>query len=678
MVLVSGNQQLSQTNVKTLTQRCVELISKAACIDEIRREAIQPVLEYYASREPKKTLANDSVFLAWRLLRQGAMLCLLLNNFRSGILESLHKLPEAGSIGEDSFNGPEAHDNIKKFLAACRDDLYMTEDQLFGEAALYTDDTNTLSKAIAITDSFFVRIGKIQGVVYERRIEELQANDVLYALSSPEERSSTAQGSSQDRDLRLRVLMELLETEQKYVADLDKLQNYAEELRLDQIISTAAHRAIFCNLDALVDFHRRFLMQMEGQLTKTALNDLKASYKAGVAQLFISNEAGFAKVYEEFCPGYPKAIETVAAELQNLKKKERIMDPNVVLNAYLIKPTQRLCKYPLLLREVIKQSTKDAPDLKELNKAFDVVNRITMRVNEKKRKAEMAIKAEEMDSLIRDWKGIDRTKIGDLLLYEQANIQMGDNSKDLEVFLFEKLMIMCSKSKSMADIFSGASRRPSQNQLLVIKGHIYISQIISVAPLATDTNALNAIKMTYRDGPDIGYCAIRFNMEEKVKTWLAILQPLLEMARIHAAPEISIKERRRRSIIAAVPAAAPNRPAHVEVPTVAEEEPFRLKVIFDEDIFALAVYRDITTLQDLKELVLGKIQAAYRVMDRPFLLAAQNIQLKYIDEQKDQISLLDDTDVDTALLFTPHALTIRVVCSKDGGHISITSHSSEK
>src|SRR4051812_29932721 len=106
---VRENQQLSQTNVKTMSQRCTELISRAACLPQIRTDVITPILEYYAGQSPSKTLANDSVFLAWRLLRQGTMLCLLLNNFRSGILEKFNKMKP---VREEIFSDTEAKENI--------------------------------------------------------------------------------------------------------------------------------------------------------------------------------------------------------------------------------------------------------------------------------------------------------------------------------------------------------------------------------------------------------------------------------------------------------------------------------------------------------------------------------------------------------------------------------------
>ncbi|PJF19737.1 hypothetical protein PSACC_00390 [Paramicrosporidium saccamoebae] len=661
--LISGNQQLSQQNVKTISKRCQELIGRAACIDQIRIDVIEPVLGYYAAQSPPKTLADDPVFLAWRLLRQGTMLCLLLNNFRSGILETFN--PLKSEISERRFSDSSAKENIKIFLAACKGDLYMTEDQLFPEGQLFSDDTNTLTKAIAMTDTFFQRIGRIQAINFDKKLEQMRAENPLFSLEPPESQHTTV--DEKNLDLRLRVIKEILETERQYVGDLDKLQSYAEELRMDEIISPEAHRTIFANLDKLVDFQRRFLLKMEQKLSKTVLNNLGASYMAGVAQLFLDDEKGFS-VYEVFCTNHKKATEKVVEEMPNLMKKERVMDPKTVLPAYLIKPTQRICKYPLLLREMLKQSTPDAPDRGDLEKAFTMVNSVTLRVNEVSRRNAMAAAADEMAAFIKDWKGLDRKMLGPLLLHDLGTIVMGDNAKELDLYLYEKALIMCGKSKSISEIKFGP-RKVAKNQL-VIKGHIFISQIASVVKTPHNGDGNFSLKMTYRN-VDTEYCTLRFNMEEKMKNWAVTMEKIIALNKPKELPKPPVvasaslvKERRRRSLVAAaLPQVAPNVPDSATPPTT--EEPMRLKIFYGKDIYVAPVFIDIATLTDLKTEVLRKLLAAHKILGATFNYRVEDISLKYFDDQKDLISLLDDIDVDTALTFSPNSISVRVL-SKNG------------
>ena len=68
-------------------------------------------------------------------------------------------------------------------------------------------------------------------------------------------------------DNRSKVISELLETERKYVESLEKLMEYQNEIQTQNLISKDKQRAIFANLDQLLDFQRRFLIAMEATLS---------------------------------------------------------------------------------------------------------------------------------------------------------------------------------------------------------------------------------------------------------------------------------------------------------------------------------------------------------------------------------------------------------------------------
>lgn len=86
----------------------------------------------------------------------------------------------------------------------------------------------------------------------------------------------------------------------------------------------------------------------------------------------------------------------------------------------------------------------------------------------------------------------------------------------------------------------------------------------------------------------------------------------------------------------------------------------RLKIRYEEDIFVIGVYKDVASLYELKSIVLEKILTAFKILNKPCLMSINSMSLTYADEQRDWISLLDDTDVDTALTFSPHSLVVRV------------------
>ena len=53
----------------------------------------------------------------------------------------------------------------------------------------------------------------------------------------------------------------------------------------------------------------------------------------------------------------------------------------LTLESYLIKPIQRICKYPLLLREVLKKTPETHPDFKDANDALEKIEAVITIVN---------------------------------------------------------------------------------------------------------------------------------------------------------------------------------------------------------------------------------------------------------------------------------------------------------
>jgi cell division control protein 24 len=66
-------------------------------------------------------------------------------------------------------------------------------------------------------------------------------------------------------DNRARVVQELVDTERKYVQDLENLQDYMRCLESQEVISKDVIHNMFLNLNQLVDFQRRFLIRVETQ-----------------------------------------------------------------------------------------------------------------------------------------------------------------------------------------------------------------------------------------------------------------------------------------------------------------------------------------------------------------------------------------------------------------------------
>uniref|UniRef100_H2Z747 DH domain-containing protein n=1 Tax=Ciona savignyi TaxID=51511 RepID=H2Z747_CIOSA len=118
-------------------------------------------------------------------------------------------------------------------------------------------------------------------------------------------------------------------------------------------------------------------------------------------------------VYGEYCANFNNA-QKISYILQDDPAVKELVDDwkNQVasktrkflhLEGFIISPVQRLCKYPLLLRE-LKKFTNDAhPDADPVNKAMSMMEGVTATVNETQRQAITMQAIRDVDNLCESW-----------------------------------------------------------------------------------------------------------------------------------------------------------------------------------------------------------------------------------------------------------------------------------
>jgi cell division control protein 24 len=98
-------------------------------------------------------------------------------------------------------------------------------------------------------------------------LDILKARNLLLNRGNSDQKEASEQ---KPLDSRARVVKELVDTERKYVQDLENLQDYMRCLEREEVVSKDVIHNLFLNLNQLVDFQRRFLIRVETQ------NDLPA------------------------------------------------------------------------------------------------------------------------------------------------------------------------------------------------------------------------------------------------------------------------------------------------------------------------------------------------------------------------------------------------------------------
>jgi cell division control protein 24 len=139
-----------------------------------------------------------------------------------------------------------------------------------------------------------------------------------------------------------------------------------------------------------------------------------------------------------------------------------LINPKSELQAFLIKPVQRICKYPLLLESLQKRCPTTHDYYKELVQGAEACRRITDKVNEAQRRAENVATVKLLEKRVEDWKGHALSNFGELLLDDVFMVTKSDVDREYHVFLFEKIILCCKD----ATVPGGAKKVGKSNSIL--------------------------------------------------------------------------------------------------------------------------------------------------------------------------------------------------------------------
>ena len=139
------------------------------------------------------------------------------------------------------------------------------------------------------------------------------------------------------------VVRELVDTERKYVQDLENLHELKKKIEQKGVIPGDAVHDIFLNINAILDFQRRFLIKIE-----TTNSQPPDRQEWGLP--FANYEEAFG-IYQPFIANQRKAADIAKREFDKIVLADHpvVVDFNT-LDGFLLKPMQRLVKYPLLLK----------------------------------------------------------------------------------------------------------------------------------------------------------------------------------------------------------------------------------------------------------------------------------------------------------------------------------------
>nr|XP_042093057.1 FYVE, RhoGEF and PH domain-containing protein 2 isoform X3 [Ovis aries] len=189
----------------------------------------------------------------------------------------------------------------------------------------------------------------------------------------------TCPGSGTQEPEEKKIVQELLETEQAYVARLHLLdqvffQELLKEARGSKAFPEDVVRLIFSNISSIYQFHSQFFLPE----LQRRLDDWTTTPRIGDV---IQKLAPFLKMYSEYVKNFERAIELLATWTDKSPPFQEVItriqsseaSASLTLQHHMLEPVQRIPRYELLLKEYVQKLPGQAPDLADAQKALDMI-----------------------------------------------------------------------------------------------------------------------------------------------------------------------------------------------------------------------------------------------------------------------------------------------------------------
>uniref|UniRef100_A0A3Q2DG07 Dynamin-binding protein n=1 Tax=Cyprinodon variegatus TaxID=28743 RepID=A0A3Q2DG07_CYPVA len=231
----------------------------------------------------------------------------------------------------------------------------------------------------------------------KKEMTQLSSQPKPLDAAAVSDEAPTAGTGPEDLDQRMlekrsKVVEELLQTEEDYIKDL--------EMCIDEIIIPLQEKKVkvdfeglFGNINSVIELSRRLL----GGLENTD----------SIGGVFLSFKAELEEVYKLYCQNHDDAIslletyekdENIQCHVLECLERLRAMyrewgKANYInLGSFLIKPVQRVMRYPLLLTELLGATPESHHDRPQLTQAVTAIKQINVNINEYKRRKDLVVK----------------------------------------------------------------------------------------------------------------------------------------------------------------------------------------------------------------------------------------------------------------------------------------------
>ncbi|XP_072241103.1 rho guanine nucleotide exchange factor 38 isoform X1 [Leuresthes tenuis] len=372
--------------------------------------------------------------------------------------------------------------------------------------------------------------------------EKLMPHDLL-TLPSPVLEPEEIRLRKMNR--RAKVIKELVQTEKDYLTDLELcIREVVQPLRNLQVVDVDR---LFTNMETVCEVSAALLHRLHQAMADP---DPEAVV---IGDVFIQAKAALEDVYKIYCYHHDDAnmsLKSYESE-EEIKQQftacvlelKKIYDqegkPNLLnMGSLLIKPVQRIMKYPLLLGELWQATPEDHPDYHPVQEAFTTAKIINVNINEFKRRKDIVMKYRRVED-----EGTLRGKLnkfnihsirkkgdrfaGYLKILTGVEPQVRDEVFDREEKLFRSL------EKAVRQLVKNVHFFIQCSQEMV---SVAISDVEDLENIIKDSNKNNTNGLSHNNGND-PYKHFKIRMERLV------LAPLSSLQAMFTAPQKLIQKR---------------------------------------------------------------------------------------------------------------------------------------
>ncbi|XP_010790502.1 T-lymphoma invasion and metastasis-inducing protein 1 isoform X2 [Notothenia coriiceps] len=340
-----------------------------------------------------------------------------------------------------------------------------------GVGLLLESSGDSLDDDSEIFSDFECRKSTEQVAAFCRSLHDMNPTECVSSSPSPDSPfpPPATQRQLSDADKLRKVICELVETERTYVKDLNCLiGRYLTPLQKETFLTQDELDVLFGNLAEMVEFQVEFLKTLEDgtrlvpdlEKLETVDQFKKILFSLGGSFLYYADRF---KIYSAFCASHTKVPKVLVKAKTDTDFKAFLEERNPkqqhssTLESYLIKPIQRVLKYPLLLKELYSLTDPDSEEHYHLDVAMKAMNKVASHINEMQKIHEEF--GAVFDLLITEQSGekkeVADLSMGDLLLHTSvtwinppASLGKWKKEPQIATFVFKTGVVFVCKDGS--------------------------------------------------------------------------------------------------------------------------------------------------------------------------------------------------------------------------------------